>query len=966
MFKQFIKPTFFSLIFTFCFGYSFAQTAAQTASNYKSNSIIIKFRKNVNFTNYNELLAKLNVNEKLVSRIKPYVSPTLLWYNTNKTFLKTNNEIPENSIARIYYADILSGKNVSEVLEFLGKQDFIEYAEPNYKRELMYSPNDPKLGQQIYLSRIKALEAWDIQKGDSNVVVGLVDAGVDFNHEDFKNVFYTNKGETGKDASGRDKATNKIDDDGNGFVDDWQGYDFVGANGVTPDNNPVFDVSTHGVATSGLLAANANNGVGIAGVAYGCKILPVKVVDKDSDINWGLEGILYCAKMGARVVNYSIGGLGKSKAEEEIIDYVFNNLNCLVVASAGNVQGSVTQYDYVYPASYTNCLSVGACNDFDSPSEFSVNNYDIDLVAPGSFVLTTSPTNSYNYESGTSFSSPIVAASAALLLSQNKNYTAKQLTAMILNGCDDISSITPTYLKGKTGIGRLNIYNSLKNGLNTTFVGIRSFEFLNTKNNYLTQNTETTLNLGLHNYLREVSSVLVKVECESNPEIIINNNNFIKNNVAENQTFYSNPNFVFTIPNSVKNGSEIVFKVTIITPQDTVYAYLHEIVSVNYATLRNNNVQLCFTNIGNLAYSNFGYIGGEGVGHYEFSGNSVYHAGLMIATDENKFSDVVRRGYQTEGIEQDFEPLENVALIKSGNRETGIAKFNDNGAIDEKRLGVEVKEEVFTYENEGLDDVAFLTYQISNKSANPLNNLYCGLYIDWDLGIAYNNSCDYDAANKIGYVRNTVNKEYYAGHILLSNQKLSFRGIVNSDPATGVKPFPESRKWAYLTGGVDNAATDQADVSCVIGAGGNVLLPNKTENFAFAIIFAKSPDSLVALAKRAREKYNLITGINNDKEFDNQKFDNQEFEIQENVGGIFDKLRVTPKGEKLSFEISSTKNCKAKFSIYNLRAEEIMSFDKEFNTGLNKFDVTLQQSGVYFYQIRVGDKAVMKKVILSK
>src|SRR5205823_2609379 len=148
--------------------------------------------------------------------------------------------------------------------------------EPVYVRHLAYTPNDPSLSLQPYLEQIKAIEAWDDVRADSAIIIAILDTGVDLDHPDLKDAIWLNPSETGLDDQGHDRRTNGIDDDGNGIVDDWRGYDFGGSDGHTPDNLPQA-AYFHGTHVAGLAAATGDNNIGIVGVGFGAKLMAVKI-----------------------------------------------------------------------------------------------------------------------------------------------------------------------------------------------------------------------------------------------------------------------------------------------------------------------------------------------------------------------------------------------------------------------------------------------------------------------------------------------------------------------------------------------------------------------------------------------------------------------------------------------------------------------------------------------------------------
>jgi subtilisin family serine protease len=249
------------------------------------------------------------------------------------------------------------------------------------------------------------------------VVVAVVDTGVDYTHPDLDANIWTNPGEIAGDA---------IDNDGNGFIDDIRGWDFI-----NNDNNPMDDDS-HGTHVAGTIAAE-NNAIGNTGVAYNAKIMPVKVLGPNGGSSTAVAaGIRYAANNGAKVINLSLGGGSASTAMTEAIRYAVETKGATVVIASGN-EGRTRPS---FPASLTNTwgISVGAVDRNSRLASFSnrAGQQTVDyVVAPGVNVLSTTPNNTYSSYSGTSMATPHVAGVVALMLSANPTLTPAQIEQLV-------------------------------------------------------------------------------------------------------------------------------------------------------------------------------------------------------------------------------------------------------------------------------------------------------------------------------------------------------------------------------------------------------------------------------------------------------------------------------------------------------------------------------------------------------
>ncbi|MDH7514301.1 MAG: S8 family serine peptidase [Bacteroidota bacterium] len=330
------------------------------------------------------------------------------------------------------------------------------------------------LSQQWAISVMKLQEAWDITTGDTTVVIGDVDSGVDWTHPDLSASIYVNKGEWG--VSGELRA-NGIDDDGNGKIDDWHGWDFIGtgsAQAPIPDNDPMDGAIGHGTNTSGCAAATANNGIGIAGTGYRVKILPIKAAGETSaGIAAGYEGIKYAADMGCRVINCSWGSTGVySQTLQDIVNYAFNK-GALIVASSGNNPLDNDRVPH-WPSSYTHILNVGSIESNGAVSSWCTYGTSVHVYAPGSSVLTTRKGGGYTNQTGTSFSSPLTAGVAALVFSVHPTWTPDQVAKQIRVTADPFT--TPPQAKR---YGRVNAFRAVSTNQNLSDIpGIHLRNFL--------------------------------------------------------------------------------------------------------------------------------------------------------------------------------------------------------------------------------------------------------------------------------------------------------------------------------------------------------------------------------------------------------------------------------------------------------------------------------------------------------
>ncbi len=357
------------------------------------------------------------------------------------------------------------GMTVKEAMEIYQDDSDVAYAEPNFYRHATLIPDDGDFdllwallntGQVVKGTSgtpdadIDAPEAWDTQTGSSTVVVAVLDTGADWNHEDLTDNIWNND----------DEAEDGADSDGNGYIDDIRGWDFVKM--PDGDNDPDDDHSGtyHGTHVSGTIGAKGDNGTGVTGVNWSVSIMPLKILDDQGSglVSHEIEAIDYAIANGANIINASFSGESYSQSEYDAIRDARDD-GVLFVAAAGNY-GQDNGDIPAYPASYEldNIIGVAATNQNDGLAWFS--NYgatSVDVAAPGVNIYSTKAGDSYQYLSGTSMATPHVAGLAALIWAEDAGFTYDRIKKRILNGVDVLPALTGEILMA----GRINANNSI-------------------------------------------------------------------------------------------------------------------------------------------------------------------------------------------------------------------------------------------------------------------------------------------------------------------------------------------------------------------------------------------------------------------------------------------------------------------------------------------------------------------------
>lgn len=360
-----------------------------------------------------------------------YIEDELLFDSRKNNFEKLQDESsPYSRLYRTYIVELQGKFDIPLLLERLNTLLFIEIAEIVPIIHFYSTPNDPKASEQYHLKAINAFDAWDLVQSDDSVIVAILDCGIDDTHPDLKDNIFINQGETGTDKYGNDKSSNGIDDDNNGYIDDWRGWDFFPTSGHKNGNNDPTPFRDHGTHVAGICGATPNNGVGVAGIGKNVKLMNIQISEGETSIPFAFtahKGMLYAAKMGAKILNCSWGGGVNILAQEEVVKILANEYKALIVCAAGN---SASERE-TFPSAYKECLNVASSDKNNEPSYFTDYGDNVAIVAPGSDILSTVLEGKYEEYSGTSMASPVVAGVAALVALKYPEYGGEEIKHLL-------------------------------------------------------------------------------------------------------------------------------------------------------------------------------------------------------------------------------------------------------------------------------------------------------------------------------------------------------------------------------------------------------------------------------------------------------------------------------------------------------------------------------------------------------
>ncbi|HRP02270.1 MAG TPA: S8 family serine peptidase [Candidatus Kapabacteria bacterium] len=935
---------------------AFALTATTLyAQNYINNRVIIKLKDSKQMADFQGELKSFISNYNIRTFLSSNSINALHKKLKLKETLLSNNYLKNYHLEKIYIIEYKDKIDPTLLSTKLSSNKYLSYAEPQYLRQLFSNlPNDSLLASQYALFNCEVLAALDLLKDvQDSVTIGVVDTGLDYKHEDLQNIMWINSGEDGQDENGNDKRTNGIDDDANGYIDDWHGWDFGSSDSTGQDNDPYLGGS-HGTHVAGIIAANTNNKIGVAGINPFAKILAVKI---GFDNPWvrslvnSYEGLLYAAMMGADIINCSWGGGGYSQAEDEIVQQAVA-FGTLIVAAAGNNNENTT----FYPSSYKNVISVASTDENDIRSSFSNYHYSVDVAAPGTAVMSTIPDNAYQTMSGTSMASPVAAAIAGLIKIKYPHFSNLMIGEHLKASANNIDTLNTDYI-GLIGRGRVNAYKAITD-TNLYSLNISKIDIIKvSKNNILLAGDTVRIKFSLLNALKPLTNVNLKAHSKviSEEDIIIKDMNL--GNFATMESKSPEEFIEIIVPEVV--GLDISVPIIFEISSNEGYKIQTSasiLVNPSYRTIDKNNISLTVGSIGNISYNDYP-INSKGDGFtWKGSSNCLFEGSLMVAVDTFRISDVAR-GANPSKRNNDLQislPIKEYFPGRKAAIDT-YAEYEDIG--DSLSAGVKVNNYFYEYTQEDMEDCVVAVYDIINKTTEKFDSLFVGNYYDWDIGVSgANNFAYWDYDNNIGISYNAKEDSLpYIGMMLISKQKVNYFAIDNdgtSDDNPGVYDnFSDEKKWKMLTNGIGRDSTGIKDISAVISAGPIQLESKDTTRVIFVLFVANSVDNLIAKSKNIRLFMDLPSNLNdNVNPFQYNK--------------LIKKVYPNPvNSDNINIELFDKNTSNINIKLYDMKGNIIINDD---NNAKLKINVANLVSGSYLLEVQVGQEKEIKKVIINR
>lgn len=902
-------------------------------------------------------------------RVEPAFPPQVLESLQKKANLKKSTGQPSklDELSKWYRLILPFHQNQEIIQQKWRNRKGIRVIEPRYIRTLADVPNDPILAglSYDYYEKQGFYSAWDIERANNTIIIGIVDSGVDYNHDDLTNKKWINTNEI---------AGNGIDDDHNGWIDDVYGWDFwqdgePGSN-VIEDNDPIGDFSDHGTHVAGIAAAQVNNNIGLAGAGYNALFMAVKAggtKDNPRSIAYGYEGILYAAINGAQVINCSWGGNGASSYEFDVVQAALE-MGSVIVAAAGNDN----QEGVYYPAAYEGVIAVGAFDQSGSKSSYSNYGYEIDVMASGSSVRSTTFKNAYNFKTGTSMATPFVAGLAALLVAQHPNWNPDQIRNQIRATAVDLYPYNPMSFNGKLGRGHI-LANAVLGSVKPGFV-IDSYTILNADSSKLKPNQPGTVSIVVRCVNPSTSNINVRLKTHT-PGISITQ--ATANLGAANYNDKIRLNFSAQISDEYDSFQAPVFSLSF----DGDSVYQEELFFVYDELLFEEHINKLKISISADATLGFidaiegsggiGFIPSSEDGSFKEENNLLFSAGLALGYKK----EVADRLVAQDNVEKNIIPkgLYSMQEIEPFLVGHGIATV-DYGTFPK----LEVITRSYSTNQTNLDHSLWVNYVIKNPTSTAVDSLYVGFYADFDIDDYSTNSVSYHPEKNLLFTKNKEESKfvglslYNTVHSALAinnsidttTSDIDFGIYYSSSNSTIYNGFTKEEKWNALQAAkLRKTSVVESDVSMMLTTGPFLIPQGDSISVGFLWTYGNSEEELFQRTEQSRllQLFSIDQpiGVNIENQYTDEK--PGEFRIIQTYPNPFNPSTT------VQFELPGL--TQVSIYAYNSLGQLVMRLNPmELTKGIHvqTIDFSKYSSGVYIIQIQSQFGVVYQPVTLIK
>ncbi|MFA7330907.1 MAG: S8 family serine peptidase [Candidatus Delongbacteria bacterium] len=737
---------------------------------------------------------------------------------------------PPPELAAVLRLSLPAEASLAEVFKHVQAEAAPHWLESAPLRQTDRLPDDPLYSQLWSLPQIQAPAAWDLHVGQGEVLLAVVDTGVELSHPDLAGALWTNPVESTGLAG--------VDDDGNGIVDDLHGADLLDGDG---DPSPAAGDQSHGTHTAGTAACVTDNGAGLACPAWSARLLAVRA-GHQSTVSRGVEGIWYAAQAGARIISCSWGGDSRSTYEDEVIQAA-RALGALVVASAGN-DGTERLH---YPGAYDGVLCVAASTPEDTRLAGSQVGWWVDLCAPGSAILSSVIGGGYGLKSGTSMATPLAASLCALASSRFPGETGDQLRERVKAGCDNVDEQNPG-LEGKLGSGRLNAWRTLSQSPRA--VQLEGFVVADADADGVAEPGEAVqVRLRVRALLGTFGSLQAACFLQAG-EGTLQDGLIQLGALSQGQLVEPTDAFSLTLASGLEPGQDL--RLHLLFTAEGGFSQGADLllrVAPTYVTHDNSRLQLSVGGAGVQGYYDFeqNQAVGDGLRWPPGSPSHLYHGSLLLALADGQ---VAHNATMVPGDPAELLSLPGGEIRREENAGAlhSEAEFSATGLA-----GLRVRQDVHSWPDA---DWVLLRWTLQNTGSQPLSGLQPGLWLDLDVAGSYNNDTGgWDSQTGTGWITDAGGLE--VGARWLSEAAWAYR-LCHWSEWSGFG-LEDGELFGWLNAGFGQTATETpADQQILLGAAPLDLAPGQQRELALVLCAGSDLEALRAAGQAALDQWEAL------------------------------------------------------------------------------------------------------------
>jgi serine protease len=785
-----------------------------------------------------------------------------------------------DDLVRTYFLSFSSDVDPMYIARKISMIPGIEYAEPQPVMELHYQPNDPLFGSngQNYFFLQKFPQAWEITKSSRDIVIAIVDSGVDYNHPDLRGNLWRNP-DPGRAKRMVPGIFNAVENDTIG----WNFWASGPINNPTQSANPIGTAQSHGTHVAGIAAAMTDNGTGIASAGFNSSYMAVRAGGTEEaprSIGFGYQGILYAAVNGAHVINCSFGSTFNSQFGADVVTLA-TELGSVIVGSAGNNNDEVPNF----PASYQNVLSVASVVTSNSTkSSFSTYGIGVDVSATGSSILSTVFNNEYALNSGTSMSAPVAAGLAALVVHRYPDWSPERVLGQIRGTANPALYNSNPNFTDKLGVGLLDAEKALTTPV--PYIRITDVKFVNQTGSKLGLNEDGFIELSLVNLGQGTTNLRYSISnTNQTASLLFGIGSTSALNTTGSEAMIRIP---VVITEEALKGAVPNFKIQVgvdpLNYLDYIYfRYENLFVDTHDANL----VRVSATSTGAIGF-NRSALGDTGVGFIPIRetngvlqelGNMLYESGVMIQTNLDENIHMLTNVRETNFPPMMFNPIDLIGIGPVNGGQKGVAFFETD--TQGGRPKAEIRMETYAFVDEALNKSLLVYYHIRNVDPTryAMNDTYVGVFSDWDAGNYSNNRVRYNAADSVMIVEDPTSSSIpfltvahlggISSAMAINNayegpvDSLNF-GVYYSQTNPAFDGFTEQEKSWSLRAGRGKVTQNPTDVSLVNASGPFTIRYNQEITVGFVFSFGNTEAELIQQVRAARQRrvYNTTPNFN--------------------------------------------------------------------------------------------------------